>query len=150
MIYQDYILCFLYLIAEIYGMSLSQISMHNSNGHFSRARACWGHYSPQYIVSLAYSSAGVPISARHCRLYGQALPSSYQAEQRKRLVFLGTPKVVADDCLRLLVDSSYPKSPNSSYEIVAVVTQPPAPAGQLTRTSLNENQLHVIYICRQI
>eukprot|EP01036_Dinobryon_divergens_P026899 gene26899-35594_t len=104
--------------------------MHNSNGHFSRAKACWGHYSPQYIVSLAYSSAGVPISARHCRLYGQALPSSYQAEQRKRLVFLGTPKVVADDCLRLLVDSSYPKSPNSSYEIVAVVTQPPAPAGR--------------------
>ena len=135
MTYQDYIfLCFLYLIAEIYGMSLFHISSHNFNGHCSRLiRAGWCQYSPHYIIP-AHSRADPPNTLRHCRLYAQVVSSSNQAEQRKRLVFLGTPKVVADDCLRLLADSSYPRSPNSSYEIVAVVTQPPAPAGQLTST----------------
>lgn len=57
----------------------------------------------------------------------ESSPNKYL--QRKKLVFLGTPLVAAENCLRILAERAYPVVEDSNYEIVAVVTQPPAPAG---------------------
>ena len=46
---------------------------------------------------------------------------------KKRIVFLGTPDVSAT-CLQKIEHAS--KQPSSNFELIAVVTQPPAPAGR--------------------
>jgi len=65
-------------------------------------------------------------------------------KSRKRVVFLGTPSVAADCCLQILSENSFPNLAESDYEIVAVVTQPPAPAGRnkkLTNSAVHDLSL---------
>ena len=60
-------------------------------------------------------------------------------ERKKRVVFLGTPSVAAM-CLELL----YNASSTRDFNIAAVVTQPPAPAGRnkkLTNSPVHEISL---------
>jgi methionyl-tRNA formyltransferase len=57
----------------------------------------------------------------------------------RRLVFLGTPEVAAISLQMLLA---------SPYEVVSVVTQPPAPAGR--NKKLTMSPVHLLAIERQI
>lgn len=58
----------------------------------------------------------------------------------KKVVFLGTPDVAAS-CLQRLYAASATKVPASCYSIVAVVTQPPAPAGRNKKLTPSPVQL---------
>lgn len=55
--------------------------------------------------------------------------SGISGVDKQRVVFLGSPAVAAES-LQLLHDASAAVSNDSCYEIVSVVTQPPAPAGR--------------------
>jgi len=68
------------------------------------------------------------------------------SKSRRRIVFLGTPSVAADCCLQILSDNAFPNLAKSEYEIVAVVTQPPAPAGN----NIISNLIIDIYLIIQI
>jgi methionyl-tRNA formyltransferase len=96
------------------------------------------------------TSATVSVSA------DRGLASS-AASEPKRLVFMGTPSFAAE-CLRILLDRSTTgtgtnsdtsnSAPVCPYEIVAVVTQPPAPAG--TGLKIKPSAVHVCAMKRQV
>ena len=121
-----FVLYTLTIAVQVYRMSVFHVSTYSSICQSSRQIITFSRRVSKLYLFTTRST----VEVKHSRFYSQSASSNEQ-EQRKRLVFLGTPKVVADDCLRLLADSAFPRSPNSSYEIVAVVTQPPAPAGQI-------------------
>ena len=57
--------------------------------------------------------------------------SSKKQQERKRpyrVIFLGTPNVSALS-LQMLISSSNRHTPHSNYDIIGVITQPPAPSG---------------------
>ena len=68
---------------------------------------------------------------------GSTMSSS---EPPKNVVFLGTPDVAAS-CLQRLYAASRTTLPTSCYNIVAVVTQPPAPAGRNKKLTSSPVQL---------
>lgn len=65
----------------------------------------------------------IPQSARNRLLLNRALSVDHQPI-RKRIVFLGTPQVAAES-LQMIANASK-ENQSSSFEIVAVVSQPPA------------------------
>jgi methionyl-tRNA formyltransferase len=71
------------------------------------------------------------------------------SKSRRRIVFLGTPSVAADCCLQILSDNAFPNLAKSEYEIVAVVTQPPAPAGNNIISNLIIDIYQIIKIMKE-
>lgn len=66
-------------------------------------------------------------------------PGARPSEGKKRLVFLGTPAVAAG-VLEALVEAA--AAPSCGFEVVAVVSQPPAPTGRGRKKALTKSAVH--------
>ena len=78
----------------------------------------------------AFSSRFGHISRLNSRLRGVLLHlSSSSSGNKHKVVFLGTPDVAATS-LNMIVDASKRPPLSNLFEIVAVVSQPPAPSGR--------------------
>lgn len=107
--------------------------------------------SPEVSMAANLSAILLLAAARPLRVLarGRAPPRATAAMSSaasssapaRRLVFLGTPAVAARS-LELLLGASRASAPGSSYEVVAVVSQPPAPAGR--KKALTDSPVHAL------
>lgn len=97
-----------------------------------------GRYSISTLKRLEVITQKISLG-RSTRLYQQAssLTTSFE---KKRIVFLGTPGVAAQ-CLGILHNASLSNNATVPFEIISVVSQPPAPAGRnkkLTKSPVHD------------